>query len=280
MADVSRFARSNRAQFILVSGLLIAVVLVALVLLLNATIYTENVATRGVDSGANDALKYQGTITGSVAGLVEEENEQEHTEWDVLETNVNSSVGIVVDRLGQQYLERGVIVNSEAQFEPGLQIGPEEDTFDDGEVVADVTDLRTFTLDPEELPEEGEPFDITVTGTETWTVSVYEENNVSYVYVPNIDCTEQVDDEIDFLDSDWCGGNYEWSDGVDDEYDIQFENGSAVNGEYELVAHGLKGEELEANHTAFVYGATIELTYRSSRIEYSTNETHEWEAPQ
>ncbi|WP_254537779.1 DUF7261 family protein [Halomarina litorea] len=47
----------ERGQLILVAGLSLAVVLVTLALVLNTAIYTENVASREVDSGARDALE-------------------------------------------------------------------------------------------------------------------------------------------------------------------------------------------------------------------------------
>ncbi len=276
MADVSRFARSDRAQFILVSGLLIAVVLVALVLLLNATIYTENVATRGVDSGANDALQYQETLSVGLAGLVEEENEGEYSEWEEVETNVTRGTGILVERLGQQHVERGVIATADVRFDPGVRIWDEEGLNDD-EIARDVTEVRSFTIDPEDLPEEEESLDIVV-GENEWVLSLYDDGGV-IAEVNGTSCEKESEEEIALQNSDWCDGEYEWAEDVEPGYDIQFVNGSTVNGEYELVASGEIGDDLQANHTAFVYGATIDLTYRSSQIEYSTNESLEWEAP-
>ena len=281
MADVSRFARSNRAQFILVSGLLIAVVLVALVLLLNATIYTENVATRGVDSGANDALQYQETVTVGIAGLVEEENERNHTEWEDVETNVTRGTTILTDRLEQRYVERGVVVTAGVQFDPGVRVWQEETgEFDDGKIASDVTEVRSFSIDSHELPEDNESFQIVVqNGSEEWVLSLYEEGNEVVAEAEAGTCSADVEETITPHDPDWCDGDYVWADGVDEGYEVDFVNGSATNGEYELVVDGVGGDGIEANQTAFVSSATINVSYRSTRIEYSTNETHEWEAP-
>ena len=282
MADVSRFARSNRAQFILVSGLLIAVVLVALVLLLNATIYTENVATRGVDSGANDALQYQETVTVGIAGLVEEENERNHTEWEDVETNVTRGTTILTDRLEQRYVERGVVVTAGVQFDPGVRVWQEETgEFDDGKIASDVTEVRSFSIDSHELPEDNESFQIVVqNGSEEWVLSLYEEGNEVVAEAEAGTCSADVEETITPHDPDWCDGDYVWADGVDEGYEVDFVNGSATNGEYELVVDGVGGDGIEANQTAFVSSATINVSYRSTRIEYSTNETLEWEAPQ
>ncbi|MCL7418278.1 MAG: hypothetical protein M8354_10625, partial [Halalkalicoccus sp.] len=74
MAPLNR-PEPDRGQLILVTGVTIAVILVALVVLLNTVIYTENLATRGIDSGADDALEYRATVVGSVGELIEYENE-------------------------------------------------------------------------------------------------------------------------------------------------------------------------------------------------------------
>ena len=73
MADLSRPAtdgRRDRAQLMLVTALALAVVLVVLVLLVNTAIYTENLATRGVDVGADDALEHRAAVVDGVGGVV------------------------------------------------------------------------------------------------------------------------------------------------------------------------------------------------------------------
>ncbi|WP_331232909.1 DUF7261 family protein [Natronorarus salvus] len=280
MADVSRLRRSDRAQFILVSGLLIAVVLVALVLLLNATIYTENVATRGVDSGANDALQYQETLSVGIVGLVEEENQRNHSEWGDIEANVNRGNAVLTDRLERQYVERGSVVTAEVRIDPGVRVWQEETgEFDDGTIASNVTEVRSFSIDSHELPEDNESFQIVVqNGSDEWVLSLYQEGNEVVAEAEAGTCSADVE-EITPHDPDWCNGDYVWADGVDEGYEIDFVNGSATNGEYELVADGVGGDGIEANQTAFVSSATIDLTYRSSRIEYSTSESLGWEAP-
>jgi hypothetical protein len=281
MADVSRFARSDRAQFILVSGLLIAVVLVALVLLLNATIYTENVATRGVDSGANDALQYQATLSAGVGGLVEEENEGEYSEWEELETNVTRGNTVLTNRLERQYVERGILVTSEVRIDPGVRVWQEETgEFDDGTIASNVTEVHSFSVDSHELPEDNESFQIIVqNGSDEWVLSLYEESDEVFAETEGGTCSAGIEETITPHDPGWCDGEYEWADGVEGSYTISFDEGPAATGEYELVASGVQGENLDANHTVFVSSATIDVSYRSSRIEYSTNESLEWGAP-
>lgn len=68
MADV---AKAERAQLILVAGLALAVVLVALALILNSVIFTENLATRNEASDVEAATEFRGETYDSVArGIV------------------------------------------------------------------------------------------------------------------------------------------------------------------------------------------------------------------
>ncbi|WP_435195408.1 PKD domain-containing protein [Natronomonas sp. EA1] len=73
MADV--IGRRDRAQLLLAGGLALAVVLVGLALVVNAVIYTENVATREDDPAA-DALRGHAAIVDGAGGIVDHVNGQ------------------------------------------------------------------------------------------------------------------------------------------------------------------------------------------------------------
>lgn len=73
MADVSR----NRAQLVIVGGLVIAVALVAVGLLLNFAIYTENLATREGNTEASAAVEQRDAAVNSVAQAMEYVNTHE-----------------------------------------------------------------------------------------------------------------------------------------------------------------------------------------------------------
>lgn len=82
MADVTRprRTRAERGQMILVAAFGVAVMLVALALILNTSIYTENIATRGSDiSGGKDALQYRTTTETTLAATIQEVNEDKAT---------------------------------------------------------------------------------------------------------------------------------------------------------------------------------------------------------
>jgi hypothetical protein len=99
--------RRNRAQLLLIAGLVLAVLFVALALLVNTAIYTENVATRGgeVDS---DALAYRGAVVSTVGGLVDAENADPDSDRSVVETD---GVPTLSEELDGQFARRGATTN-------------------------------------------------------------------------------------------------------------------------------------------------------------------------
>ena len=67
-SDGGRTGR-NRGQLVLLSGLVLATIFVALVLILNSAIYTENLATRNDGVPTTDAIEYrENTRQGSGGG--------------------------------------------------------------------------------------------------------------------------------------------------------------------------------------------------------------------
>lgn len=64
----------ERGQLVLLSGLLLATSLVALVLILNSAIYTENLATRNDGVPATDAIEYRENARQGAAGAIEHVN--------------------------------------------------------------------------------------------------------------------------------------------------------------------------------------------------------------
>jgi len=84
MADVNR----DRGQLIILTGLIVAVTMVAMVLLLNTAIYTENLASRGADQSGREAVEYRATVVDGVGELIDEENGREHGSYSDVRTKV------------------------------------------------------------------------------------------------------------------------------------------------------------------------------------------------
>lgn len=88
MAAVSE---RDRGQLIIVAGLGLAVALVALALVLNSAIYTQNLASRNLESGAGDAVDARHDVVVGVGGLMDSVNDPT-TDYGTLETEYQDAV--------------------------------------------------------------------------------------------------------------------------------------------------------------------------------------------
>ena len=91
----SKPAATDRGQLLLITALAIAVILVTVALLLNAAIYTENVATRDTTADGAAAIEVRGDIVQSIGGIIEAENRHGKTQTAV-EDSVEAGVDLHV----------------------------------------------------------------------------------------------------------------------------------------------------------------------------------------
>ncbi|UPV99641.1 hypothetical protein M0R88_14100 [Halorussus gelatinilyticus] len=84
--------RRDRGQLILVTGLAVAVTLVALVLLLNTVIYTQNLATRGAEVEDDAAVSFRQEAIAGVGEVVDAENRAEYQTRAKVEANVTAGI--------------------------------------------------------------------------------------------------------------------------------------------------------------------------------------------
>lgn len=105
MADLN-----DRGQIILIAGFALAVIFIALALVVNSAIFTENLATRGETTGGSDALIERHQVEGSVATIIGSVND-ETSATPLNETN--RSVANMSLQGGIQNAESGRIVTTE-----------------------------------------------------------------------------------------------------------------------------------------------------------------------
>jgi hypothetical protein len=140
MADVRERSRAgdrerDRGQLILVTGLAVAVTLVALVLLLNTVIYTQNLATRGTGVDHGEAVAFRGETVSGVGAVVDAENREGYDDWESVNGSVRDAVARY-DNLSTRYsAERGTIADVE---EDSLALS-------EGTILSQTDDSRTFT---------------------------------------------------------------------------------------------------------------------------------------
>jgi hypothetical protein len=93
MADVDGVANGRkRGQLIFIGGLSLALTFVALALILNSVIYSENLATRNNDaSGGQDAAQFREDVQQGVSDLTDQVN-QKYTDDTTLNDEIRKGI--------------------------------------------------------------------------------------------------------------------------------------------------------------------------------------------
>ena len=303
MEDVVRSLRpgDDRGQLILVTGLAIAVILVALVLLLNTVIYTENLATRGADVGGRDVIVFRNDAIHGVRGILVTENEANHSTAAAARENVTQGVGRFADLLERGYFERATIADiSNVSTTDGVMLRQENGTraFTNGSGSTDWTlvknvnedGLRRFRLDINRSTLATTPSDAFSVVTndsdgDTWRVTVYREgDNITVANTSMVVCRANTSDTTLDLTSGRLDGqpcSFRFANSSNTPYRVEFRNGNRATGTYSLVVNETDGVtrvgtnfNLSATDTApymtpAVYSATFDIYYRTPRLTYA-----------
>lgn len=303
MAPVRR--SRDRGQLLLVAGLTVAVILVVLVLLLNTVIYTENLATRGIDSGAGDGVEYRATVVGSVAELIARENAHYDEGRPPME-GVAAGIEVIEGTLLERHLERGTIAEVRTDAitvnESTPRIWQNESgtlTANGGEsdwtVATNVTDTERFVLTVDSIDAwadggDNERLRIVVDDPETgpWTLEINAIEEAAYEVVVNGSTPLTYDDgplEIDPRAGEVSNGT------TTDQIDpaptsadaIELRNGNTTTGTFELHADGTAdgtnlteydgGAGGDPYYTYPVERVDLAIHYETSRLRFVTQET-------
>ena len=131
MADL-RASDPDRGQIVLVAALVLALAFVALAIVVNSAIFTENLATRSEVPGSADALEYRHEVAQSVGALVTHVNMNE-SEDPTAVSDMQNHVSDIGVQGGIQQSSLGRVVNvSHASQE-------------DGDLIAQTDFRRNFT---------------------------------------------------------------------------------------------------------------------------------------
>ena len=278
--DGNRDDRTDRAQLILITGLTLAVLLVAVVLLLNTVIYTENLATRGVDAGGAEAAEFREGTAADVAELLD------RTDWltsdrAAFESDLATYAATVRDHRRHD----GVVTRIEASTTPGAYVAQDNDSRplvpseahlnetnatadEEWTLVENATRTRSYVLNVT-VPDSGtiendtlvesDAFRLTVEtadGTNEWEMYVYRVGGNESTVV-RIGEEEYVADgrtvRLDLTNGSVDGEPWDalvWADGVEDDasetgdrtaYDVRYDNGDTVEGSYAFVVDAPDG---------------------------------------
>lgn len=308
----------SRGQLVLVTALAVAAALVGLVVLVNLAIYTENLATRDAGVEGGDVLAFRDAVVEGTGQLVDTRNAAEHD----TETAVRDAVDADVDRLEslltRQHVEAGTYagLGDARTYHAGRLVrqgDPTRNFTDASGVRTDwvlavaVTDVRAvdLTVDRESLVPTNESavassdaFRVVVdanTTANSWTAYVYENVSTSDISVavepPGGTPTEVCSVDRDRaavsptsgrLGDEPCPG-LRWGQGVTTAYDVEFRNGDAAAGTYNLTVNVsaatasvttplvVNDDPADGDPYAVpaVYDATLTVTYESEAVSYT-----------
>ncbi|WP_281193680.1 hypothetical protein [Halorubrum sp. F4] len=308
--DGRRFRETDRGQMLVVAGLVMAVSLVVLVVLLNATIYGENLATRGVEGADREAADVRATAVGGVGELIDATNRAKPGDHAAATGTVVDGVADLDRRMARSYADRGGTVHL-ATNDSRLTRGKYVTTDGNATSLANATNAteytfaggvdrtREFTLDFDSVNNTtaanatDEAFHVAFNGSalsESQEVYVYRNGNDEVVVANGSDgatpterCSVAVDpgDEVrldltgERLNDTPCLGV--WPSALlapSNPYAIDFGNADAADGTATATVRPRPtGADPDADHAGVspaVYDATVDLRYRTADFRFET----------
>ncbi len=106
---MANLSRDDRGQILLIAAFALAVIFVAMALIVNSAIFTENLATRGETAGSEGALSMRADVTENVGEAVEAANRND--DGADLEDAVEASVRQISQQTGRQSARSGRVVD-------------------------------------------------------------------------------------------------------------------------------------------------------------------------
>lgn len=302
--NACRFRDADRGQLLLISGLVVAVSLVALVVLLNASIYSENVATRGVEAADGEALEVRAAAVEETGALIDGTNRNRPADHAAAATAVEDGIGELDAHLARAYADRGGVTHvsgNASSVDNGSYVTgaltPNGTGNANATVAADAARLRgvEVEVDPGSLASTdatGAPANAfrvefaNATGA-TREAYVYESDADGNVTVavgengtaPTVVCSAATADRVAVdltagtLGDERCPGLWAVTAGsLAGSYDATIERTTAADGEVTATAlpdaGASVGSDLRA--TPAVYSARIDLRYRTAELRFET----------
>ncbi|MCQ4333336.1 hypothetical protein KM295_07560 [Natronomonas sp. F2-12] len=266
----------DRGQLLLVAGVLLAVLFVALALLINAAIYTDNVATRG-DDPAGEALTYQAGVTDAVGDLIDAENAaaDEGDGFGTVNGSVTSGVSEIDAAVARNNLGRAAATETTVSRATEGRLIRERnvDGFESWETNASAVRGFVIDLDTDNMTADSS-FVIDLDGTEL-EVNKTGGNVVVEGGVDDATCETNADGTVRFdvtgerIDGDVC--RFGWPT-LDGDSNVTFENGTHAGGSYELTV--ASGEDPTGPQTTpAVYSVDLALRMDTPELRYETTVT-------
>jgi hypothetical protein len=312
MADLTEGGDADRGQLLLIAGLSLAIVLVALALILNSAIYTQNLATRGGDlTDQSDVTGVRESVERGLRESVQQAN-RNYGSYGTQEGAVQSDVVALSDAMRAYAAEDGRIVDvtyvdktdgkrisqsSDAEFEDASDGDDWDVATDVGGAGTDGEGVRSFRMSVVrnqlvDTPLALAPFRIAfdrnddddADDTGEWSVEIYDDGGTTVVDVYRQGslygyCHDATGSRtsIDLTNATVGGSHCEPLDlfvFLDGPYDIRYQNGDNVEGSYEMtVGEPASPGAAPVSPEDVLYSATVSVSYRTPDIEYETTVT-------
>ncbi|WP_235681715.1 DUF7261 family protein [Halorubrum salinarum] len=305
--DVRESPDEDRGQIILITGLTLAVLFVAVVLLLNTVIYTENLATRGVDAGGAEAVEFRDGSVEDLAGILyrEHRNGSANATAPFLASaerygrtvgGLRARDGVVADvRVNASTVDSGHFI-AQNETDAGFRnMTAPDGTTADWTVAGGVNRTRNYRLTVDSTSvatSAGAAFTVVADGAGgNWSVSLSndaadaidvtvrnETDTVSETFLHDsgenvtIDLTAGTVDGQRFPALVWAEGVQNGSEPYDS-YDVRYENGTEARGTYHLVVDERDGTSpLTDSSRPYVvegiYSVEVEVLHRTPGLTY------------
>ncbi|WP_232688314.1 DUF7261 family protein [Halobacterium zhouii] len=278
-------SRDGRGQLILVAGFGLAVAFVALALVLNTVVFTENLATRNHDR-TDEALAFEGAVEQGVGGIVSEVNDNESATYVSLQAELNASIPQWSDNATLLSAARGSLRNgSLAGVENGTRLArPSTGKLATGDLAVDVSETRRFQLFV--TPESATGVTVEVAGDDDlWSVTVSNSTeNPSWTDVvvsQNGDVVAQNTTKSNTVEVDLTEGlvngtrvaNWTFAGGVDAPYTISVTGDGETTGKYVLFVDEQVSDLTTDAPTATpaIYRAYVDISVRTDALTYESN---------
>ncbi|GAA0282594.1 hypothetical protein [Halobacterium noricense] len=290
----------DRGQLLLVAGLGLALAFVVLALVLNAVVFTENLATRN-HGETDDVVGYERATEAGVGGLLVQTNTHDDADHANLRNVLGAGVGTWDANASLLSASSGTITAaSVGSVENGTRIAqPDERNFSDANgtndwtAAVDVSETRRF--EAVVTPTSGSPVTFTFSdGTASWRVEVIDEgsdtNVTAFQNGSRVATETQSSDTValDVTEGTVNGtriANWTFAENVSAPYDVSVENGGNANGKYGFVVDVPNAEDdvsastyadrSSGSPTAVpaLYSATVAVSVQDDRVTYETNVT-------
>lgn len=310
MADLSRETRAvDRGQLILVTAFALAAIFLGLAIIVNSAIFTENLATRSENVESTEALEYRHEVTQFTGNLVEFANENNNSNEESIWRNVNDGIQDLNDYSGIQQARSGEAIalsldsstNGSRIFQTDASAFESNESSGEWTLATEITRTRAFEINASGF-NSSEDFAIVANdtdnvGNDEWKLTISsstltvdrssgDSDSCSVGTVETVDVTAAtVNGEVcPALQNTKDGEDLHFAAGIDNEYEIRFENPSDIEGTYRLVVdnktinpstndnYAESGDPGSGPHvTPAMYSATVRLEYETPGLKYETD---------